>query len=86
MKTLRASGGVSFMSQTLECDCLILHLHISLSQNFGGVSQEGYKLQQVGQVVHILSSHLWYEMFHSDSACLYLIVLKVNTGKFRKVE
>jgi len=35
--------------QTFEY--LILCLHISLPQGFGGVSQEGYKLQETGQVV-----------------------------------
>jgi len=38
-----------------------------------------------GKLCRILSSHLWYEMFHSDSARLCLIVLKVNTGNVRKV-
>jgi len=33
----------------------------------------------------ILSSHLWHEMFHCDSAGLYLIVLEVNMGNVRKV-
>ena len=35
----------------LTFECLILCLHLSLPQDFGGVSQEGYKLQQTGQVV-----------------------------------
>jgi len=36
----------------------ILCLHISLPLGFGGVAQEGYKLQQTGQVVQdfIISS------------------------------
>jgi hypothetical protein len=46
------------MYQTFECDCLILRLLISLPQNFGGVSLEGHKLQQTGQVLQdfIISS------------------------------
>ena len=34
----------------------------------------------------ILSSHLQYEMFHSDSVHLYLVVLKVNTGNVINLE
>jgi len=65
MKTLRASRGVSFTYQTAKRDCLILCLHISLPQSFGGVSQEGYKLQQTGQVVRdfIISSTVWNVAF-----------------------
>ena len=69
----------------LTFECLILCLHLSQPQDFGGVSQEVYKLQQTGQVIRVVSSHLWHEMIHCDSAGLYLIVLEVNTGNVRKV-
>ena len=43
----------------LTFECLILCLHLSLPQGFGGVSQEGYKLHQIGQVAqHFIFSFM----------------------------
>jgi hypothetical protein len=63
--------------------CLILCLHISLSQSFGGVSQEGYKLQQIGQVLQdcIISYTVWNVPFWFCSS-----VSHCAEGKHRKHE
>lgn len=61
----------------------VLCLHISLSQSFGGVSQEGYRLQQIGQVVldFIVSSTVWNVSFWFCAS-----VSRCAEGKHRKCQ